>query len=300
MGNKIKEAFGSITAGPEWKDAAYAGIAARAKREQRRRGRYVRGISLAAASVLVLLFVVSVTLYNTETAYISLDVNPSISLSVNRYGKVIKANAYNAEGGAVVDSVDARNKDYTEAVRLMINSPRMQPYLAGTSTVWVAVQAADSARVREVESSVQGIVQEALVRHHSGAHVEVACVDEQTRQMAETSGVSAAKYTAILELQQYDAGVSVEEYRHHSMHDITTEIATHHGGGGHGGASGGDAQAGGGTDAQPGAQYGQDGTQAGQDGAQAGHGGGQASVQPEHGGGQTGHGGGHGGHNGGH
>lgn len=243
MENKIKKAFGSIAAEPGLIHTAYANVVSELKNEKRRKRRFAQGLSLVAASVAVLLFVVGIGLYNNETTYISIDVNPSISLSVNRFDKVIGATPYNEQGRALVESVDVRDKDYAEAVQVIIDSPQMQPYLAAAPAMWVTVQANDDSKEEAVERSVQSVVDTALAQHHAGTYVEYSCVDEQTRAEAERNGLSAAKYTAILELQQYDPDVLVEEYKHHSMHDINNEIASHHGNGGaqgHGGRGDGE------------------------------------------------------------
>ena len=241
MENKIREAFGSIVAEQKLIDDTYCNVLAGTKAERRISRRTVRRFAFAAASVAMVLFVVvGINLYASETAYISIDVNPSISLSVNRYGKVIEAVSYNEEGSKVVGNLKVKNKDYAEAVQIIMDSPQMEPYLTDAQTMWVTVQANDSLQKQKVEDAVQNVIDVVLKQHHTGTHVEYSTVDEQTRIEAESNGVTASKYTAILELKQYDPRVSVEQYKHHSMHYINTEIEAHHGGAkekGHSGAS---------------------------------------------------------------
>ncbi len=224
--NKFKATFDSITAEENLMAKTYENVLNKRKRQSK--SKLYKGFALAAACFAVLLFITLTNGYSKETLYISLDINPSISLSVNSLDKVISANYYNDEGRQLLESVSVKNKDYNEAVKLIMDSPKMQPYLAKSSQMWVAVQSADNNKQTAVTQSLQAIVDTTLKAHHADAKVEYYCVDEETKTNAGSSGVSAYKYTAIQTLKELNPNVSVEEYKHHSIPEITKEIASHH------------------------------------------------------------------------
>ena len=80
MREKIREAFDSVHAEPELKAAARQAVARRAARRHRPIRRL--GIALAAAACAVVL--AGGWLYATPTVQISIDINPSLELGINR------------------------------------------------------------------------------------------------------------------------------------------------------------------------------------------------------------------------
>lgn len=52
-------------------------------------------------------------LYFTPTSIISMDINPSIELEINRFDKVIGVDGYNEDGENLVESLHMLNENYT-------------------------------------------------------------------------------------------------------------------------------------------------------------------------------------------
>ena len=57
------------------------------------------------------------SLYYTEAAVISIDVNPSIELDINRWGKVVDQTTYGEESETVLQSLSLKHLEYEEALR---------------------------------------------------------------------------------------------------------------------------------------------------------------------------------------
>lgn len=228
MDKRIKEAFETITADDALKERTYEYVMQQAGKGKKF-SRLTRALSVAAAAAVALMFALGIYSYGKETAYISIDINPSIALAVNSFDRVISANAYNDEGKKITESLDLKGKPYADAVKMIMDSPEMTPYLDKNQNMWVAVQTDNPANTVTIEHFVQKAIDTAIKQRHCNTNVEYSCVDEQTRIGAEQNGMTATKYTAILELQSYDNSVSLDEYRHHSMVDINSQIATHHG-----------------------------------------------------------------------
>lgn len=68
-------------------------------------------------------------LYYAEAATISIDVNPSIELGINRWGRVIEEVPYGRDGETVLREVSLRHLEYEEALERLIGSEAMQDYL---------------------------------------------------------------------------------------------------------------------------------------------------------------------------
>lgn len=195
-------------------------------------------VAYAACLLLALLSgLLSYRLYFTESAYIDLDINPSLGLAINCFDRVIGAEAYNADGEALLLGLDYRHKNVDDFIGELIARAAGSGALQREGLVSVSVQpvSGDGAQILE---RIQADVSEA-VSHHGGALVDVFPVDGDTGAAARALHISPAKYLAILELQELEPDVTVDECLDHSVREIRQRIRTHHEQGHHN-PSGGD------------------------------------------------------------
>ena len=122
MNNAFKELFSPIQAGEELKDSTKAFLAEKTQ-NYRRAAPERRRYHIYAAACACLLFVLlgGQRLYFTPTAEISIDINPSIELSVNRFDQVISVSEFNEDGQALSKSVDIKYKNYVEAIERILH-----------------------------------------------------------------------------------------------------------------------------------------------------------------------------------
>ena len=75
-----------------------------------------RRMKWAVSLACLLLFATSglggYSLYYTEAAVISIDVNPSIELDINRWGKVVDQTTYGEESETVLQSLSLKHLEY--------------------------------------------------------------------------------------------------------------------------------------------------------------------------------------------
>ena len=109
MKNRVYDAFDHIKAEDRLKQNTYAFLQ---KRMSRKKNVAVRRFSLAFASIVGLCVagLISYSLYFTEIAFVDIDVNPSIELSLNRFDRVVDVYAYNDDGQEILDNVSIKNK----------------------------------------------------------------------------------------------------------------------------------------------------------------------------------------------
>ena len=67
--------------------------------------------------------------YFSTTALVSIDVNPSIELQINRYNRVISADSFNQDGADLLEQVNIQNMPYTDAVKAILNCDAMSDYV---------------------------------------------------------------------------------------------------------------------------------------------------------------------------
>ena len=118
---RVREAFDEVSLPPEVRARTLAAIddlvqpreASPSKPPAPRIVKWRRAaIALAACLVLAAVGLMGSRLYFEETAFVGIDVNPSIELGINRFDIVVSAKAYNEDGGSA-----SRRIGYGKALR---------------------------------------------------------------------------------------------------------------------------------------------------------------------------------------
>ncbi len=241
---RIRQAFESIEAGEKLKASTESFLREARRKEERKQRRSVlthllrRVPQLACAALVLALGIGGYVMLLVPVSYVSIDVNPSIELELNRMDRVISAKAYNEDGEKVLEGLSLEWKHYTDAVDLVVESDRMQPYLEGDAALTFTVA---SGR-RQREELLTGIRNCHGCTEHGGTGVgtDVDMVEE-----AHESGLSLGKYAAYNILRQYDDTITVADCHNMTMAEIRGLIREHescgehdHEIGGHGAGTG--------------------------------------------------------------
>ncbi len=129
MKDKIKEAFNQIQAEEALKNNTKEFLAGQMQKHTKPIKRQFHMYAVACACLLLLL-IGGCWLYFTPTSGISIDINPSIELSVNRFGKIISVDSMNADGYALSNTLDIKFKNYTDAINQILESGKIATLLA--------------------------------------------------------------------------------------------------------------------------------------------------------------------------
>ncbi len=185
-------------------------------------------VALAACLVLMAGLAFSgYILYSTQVTLVSIDVNPSIELSLNRFDRVIAAKGLNTEGEQIVNEVPVSGLSYTQALNAMMEDTALNDYISANAVLVFAVQSGDATRQNRLLASLEKTAGAAVLARHQDAIIEYLPVDEKAVEDAHCHGMSAGKYTLVQELAGLVPGLDVDAYSHHSIAEIQGEIATH-------------------------------------------------------------------------
>ena len=192
-------------------------------------------IALAACLVLAAVGLIGSRLYFEETAFVGIDVNPSIELGINRFDIVVSAKAYNEDGEALLRDVSVTGKPYDSAVATLTSSTAFAPYLESDAYIAISVASNDAG-----QSDTLRTQSDACLR---SLPCEGSChtVDAETRAAASAAGMGAGRYQAALRLLELDGSLTLEDCASMSMHELRSRIAALEGGEpeGEGGQQGG-------------------------------------------------------------
>lgn len=235
LANRIHDAFENVTADSETKEATRRFLAE--KRRKKPNAFFAPPVRRVLAAVcvmaVVLLGVGGYAGYSwmlAPVSYVSIDVNPSVELVLNRIDRVVSTAAYNPEGEELLDGLSLRGKTYLQAIEQIAASDIIKKYLSSDEELVLTV-AADGKKERVLTAGVERSCR------HIGHGSRSVSVDLSVAEQAHGNGLSIGKYSAYLQLSQYDESVTVEECRHMSMAQIHSRIIEHEHGGSHQGES---------------------------------------------------------------
>lgn len=182
----------------------------------------------AAAACFVFLILASFggyRLYFTETSLISMDINPSLELSINRFGKVISVTTYNEDAAGLIDAQDTQGLSYQQAIDSLLESDALRPYLESKEYLEFAVysKSDDTVVIEYLNSCVQSI-------NDMYPEIQVKCnsADGTIVANAHSYHMSIGKYLAILDLQEIDPEIDVDDYSHCEIGEIRNQIRRRH------------------------------------------------------------------------
>ena len=228
MEDKLRAAFDSVRAEEALKADTLAFLARAGEEAPARRrsaSRLRRTVAAAAACLVLLLGAGGYYALLVPVSAISVDVNPSLELSLNRLDRVISVKGFNPEGEALADSLDVAFRPYTQALEEILSSETVSAYLAEDNAVSITVACDNPDKSAQLLSAAQACAQGCgRVYCHESGSAEL--------EDAHHAGMSVGKYRAFLELRALDPSVTAEEVQAMSMREIRDRIAALSGGSG--------------------------------------------------------------------
>lgn len=214
MNKAFKELFGPIRAEEELKDRTRAFLAKKTRgyaKANTGMGRY--HVYAAACACMLFMLFWGCRIYFTPIARISIDINPSIELGINRFDRVISVNEFNEDGQELSNALDIKNRNYTEAIDRIINCDIITELLSGDEVMTITVVGPDGHQSAEILSGV-----ETCTAEQSNTYCYFALPEEVAA--APETGLSCGKYRAFLELQLLDTEITPETVQGMTMREI--------------------------------------------------------------------------------
>ena len=213
MSNRIREAFDDVRAEKELKEHTKEYL----RRKVYRRNRTLWTVPVRAAAAAAFLFLIALGggswLYLAPTAYISIDINPSLELGVNRFDRIVSVTGYNEDGKALADSLDLKYMDYSDALEALLADQDMEVYLSDNADVVLTVAGKSENQSSQILETVESC---------ASSHENVHCHSGDTEEIhhAHNAGLSFGKYQAYLTLKGLDPSVTLEEIQDMTMSQI--------------------------------------------------------------------------------
>ena len=180
-----------------------------------------KGIAFAVS--LVLLFGIGGFGYSYAAPkdYLTLDINPSVKLTTNRYNKVIKVEALNSDGEIISKELKIKNKNVHEAIKLLVESSVDNGYIVNDDKNAVMITSTSDELLDEAEIGAEEGLKEEEIKN---TEVIKENVNKERFEEAERLGISPGKVNLIQKLQKVQPEATLDEYANSSVKDIMKAI----------------------------------------------------------------------------
>lgn len=179
---------------------------------------------LAAAACLMLALLAGFGgygLYYNTASIISIDINPSMELELNRFGTVVKVNGYNTDATALLSQLKLTGEPYQQAIGQIMSSDALKPYL--DANIYMDFSVYSPKQEGELMDYLRSVSDTLLASY---PQMEISCndVDSQLVEDAHRYGMSCGKMRAVLELQALDPTVDAQQAGDNGIGEIHTQI----------------------------------------------------------------------------
>lgn len=194
---------------------------------------WLRSVCATAAAVVVLVGgYLGVGQYQTALAVdsvVTLDVNPSVQLEVNKNEKVLSATGINEDGNSILagmeqDGVTLKGKELDEAVNALVLAMVEEGYLSEqNNSILVSVNNSDSEKSVEIKSQLLISVGNALSENGiDGAILGQNFTDnKKISEIAEKYGISEGKAILIEKIMEKSPQLSYDKLSNLNIHDLS-------------------------------------------------------------------------------
>ena len=193
--------------------------------KKRTNSRFIKTVS---AAVVLLILGIGAWSFLSPYTYVSLDVNPSIQYSVNRFGLVLSAEAVNGDGAEILEDLDLTMMNIEDAVSETVEGIVRAGYFDGDEPggIMLATSCQNEAEAIQLRDQLQIRLQDA-VQDREGVDVEAVAVGLERVEEAQELGITPGKLNLIEKMiasSDDPDSISIEDLMDMSVKDIQKAI----------------------------------------------------------------------------
>jgi len=181
----------------------------------------------SAAACILVAFGISAYAYNTPYTYVSLDVNPSIEYSVNRFERVLSVKGVNDDGTEIINGIELdnlENKSIEDAISLTVDEISDEGYLdSNAGGIVIKTSSDDMAKASELAQTLEDVANKGVEKNNHEAVVTADAVGADRVAEAQELGVTPGKLNLVEKMMECAGNaenINKEEWLHKSVKDI--------------------------------------------------------------------------------
>jgi|GEM_PF-3344280 len=166
----------------------------------------------AAAALLMLMILLPVVyVYSQPVAYVCVDINPSVELSLSWKGSVKEAIGLNRDGENLLQQVDIKNKPLNEAMAMLIDKAIAIGYIDKTRENTIQIAYVEKRKNTVDPTLLQKTVEQKLEQEKITSYLKITRADAEALKEAREKKVSINK---VILQKQYGDKIRDEELKH--------------------------------------------------------------------------------------
>ena len=184
----------------------------------------------SAAACLMLVFGIGAYAYTTPYSKVSLDVNPSIEYTLNRFGRVIDVEGKNEDGEAIISEAQVqslKHQSIQDAIANTIDVIKEDGYFEGEGAgIVIATSSDDENLAKELADDLKDVTENELDDLDAKATVETLSVGKALVKEADELGVTPGKLNLVKNLVKAagdETQIQMQEWLGKSVKEIMTE-----------------------------------------------------------------------------
>jgi len=187
-------------------------------------------IAACIAVILGLSRYQQVTIYST----ITLDINPSICICVNRNSEVLSMEGFNSDGEAIINNLkNAKHRKLNEVVTEMITSIADKGYFKDEieNSVLISVDAENTQVAQNFITELSEYISLVMEQRHISGNIisqQLTNVDTKVDKLAEKLHISKGKATLVREISACDKQLSEETLANMKISELVTTAESKH------------------------------------------------------------------------
>lgn len=181
----------------------------------------------AVAAVIVVAVGLGLYSYYSPYSYVSIDINPSVEIVLNRFEKVLDVQPLNEDGENIIkDSQEFMHKKVDDVLSKLIDEAHQQNYLKNDqeNEVFITVSASKAQVAQEVSREVKEYAIAGLASSQVKANVSTESVTMEKRVLAKKDNISVGKFMLLEQLQKTSPNAGIEQVKDKSVKDIMENI----------------------------------------------------------------------------
>ena len=182
MNNMFKNLFSPIQAEEELKGRTKEFLAVKTQAYAAGNARRRMYSLCAACACFLLVLIGGHWIYFTPIAEISIDINPSIEMNINRFDQVIFIKALNEDGRKISNTLDLKYMNYSDAIEQILNHDSIEELLNNDEIMTITVIGQNKRKSAKILAGVEAC---AAQKHntycYSASPKEVAEAHEKGR-----------------------------------------------------------------------------------------------------------------------
>ncbi len=182
----------------------------------------------SVAAIFVMLFVGYKFLFPVnEYAYVDIDINPSIEMTIDKDENVLKAQALNSDGQTLLNAVKVKNTELVDAVSLLLNKSKEIGYINSDNNKIILTTSVNSDKASQSKSKNLETIIASLkeVADKSGVESQIIEVSPEDRNEAIETGISMGKYYLYSKAKDEGINITIEEVKSSSVSTLLSKVA---------------------------------------------------------------------------